>query len=170
MKQIVDIKLHPLSWRVLKSQFDYDGIAVDLGKGWLYNLVTQGLKRSPIISPWEFNRAPSGMVDGKIYILEYDYNRYGGYMSVAKQANLSVIIYQRERERLCSLTANAHIMAGIKRDTAMRYFLEKEGYEEDEISFEALRKHYQRHYRHHEDDIMNDFNELQTKNNHKHRR
>ena len=167
MKVPVDIKLHPLSWRVLRQQYRYDGVAVDLGKGWLYNIVTQCLRRRPVMSPWEFSRVPQGMVDGKVYILEYDYNRYGGYMSIAKQANLSVIIFRQERERLCNLTATAHVMAGISRDTAMRYFLEKEGYEDDEISFAALRKHYQRHYRHFEDDILHDLKELKSAKQHK---
>lgn len=167
MKVPVDIKLHPLSWRVLRQQYRYDGVAVDLGKGWLYNIVTQCLRRRPVMSPWEFSRVPQGMVEGKVYILEYDYNRYGGYMSIAKQANLSVIIFRQERERLCNLTATAHVMAGISRDTAMRYFLEKEGYEDDEISFAALRKHYQRHYRHFEDDILHDLKELKSAKQHK---
>lgn len=152
--------MHPLSWHVLKIQYNFDGTAVDLGSGWLYNIVTQCLRRRPVMSPWEFSRTLQGMVDGKVYILEYDYNRYGGYMSIAKQANLSVIISCKERERLCNLTATAHVMAGISRDTAMRYFLEKEGYEENEITFAALRKHYQRHYRHFEDDILHDLNQL----------
>lgn len=167
MKQVVDIKLQPLAWHVLKKEYAYDGIAVDLGRGWLYNIVTQCLRRHPVISPWEFNRAPQGMVDGKIYILEYDYNRFGGYMSMAKQANLSMIIFRKERERLCHLTATAHVMAGVSRDTAMKYFLEKEDYEDSEITFAALRKHYQRHYRHFEDDIYNDLKELSKPKRHK---
>ena len=167
MKHTVDIKLQPLAWKVLKKQFNYDGNAVDLGRGWLYNIVTQCLRRHPVISPWEFSRMPQGMVDGKLYILEYDYNRYGGYMSISKQANLSLIIFRRERERLCHLTATAHVMGEVSRDTAMRYFLEKEGYEDDEISFAALRKHYQRHYRHYEDDILHDLKELKCAKQHK---
>ena len=167
MKRIVDIKMHPLSWHVLKAQYSYDGVAVDLGRGWLYNIVTQGLRRNPVVSPWEFSRSPQGMVESRIYIREYDYNRYGGYMSIAKQANLSVIISRRERERLCNLTATMHVVAGVSRDTAMRYFLEKEGYSDEEISFAALRKHYQRHHRHFEDVILNDLKQLRTGNQHK---
>lgn len=167
MKRTVDIKMHPLSWHVLKKQYNFDGTAVDLGSGWLYKIVTQCLRRRPVMSPWEFSRTLQGMVDGKVYILEYDYNRYGGYMSIAKQANLSVIISRKERERLCYLTATAHVMASISRDTAMRYFLEKEGYEEDEITFAALRKDYQRHYRHFEDDILHDLNQLNMLKRHK---
>lgn len=166
-KRTVDIKLHPLSWHVLKKQYNFDGEAVDLGKGWLYDIVTQCLRRHPVMSPWEFSRTPQGMTDGKVYILEYDYNRYGGYMSIAKQTKLSTIIFCRERERLCNLTATAHVMAGVARDTAMRYFLDKEGYDDNEISFAALRKHYQRHYRHFEDDIMHDLTQLTNQNQHK---
>ena len=166
-KRTVDIKLHPLSWKVLQQQYNYDGYAVDLGRGWLYKVVTKCLRRHPVMSPWEFSRAPKGMVDGKVYILEYDYNRFGGYMSTASQANLSVIIFRRERERLCHMTATAHVMAGVSRDTAMRYFLDKEGYDDHEISFAALRKHYQRHFRHFEDDMLHDLKELKSKNQHK---
>lgn len=159
-KQIVDIKLHPLSWRVLREQYTYDGIAVDLGRGWLYNIVVQALRRHPVITPWELSRMPQGMVDGKVYILDYDCNRYGCYMSIARQANISVVIYQHERERLCQLIASAHVIGGVSRDKAMHYFLDKAWYEEDEISFAALRKHYQRHYRHLEDAIAHDLKEL----------
>lgn len=163
MKVAIDIKLHPLSWRVLKEQYDYDGNAVDLGKSWLYGIVTQCLRRHPVVAAWEFSRMPQGMVSGRIYITEYDYNRYGGYLSIAKQANLSLIIFRKERERLCLLTATAHVMAGVGRDTAMRHFLQKAGYEESEMSFAALRKHYQRHYRHFESDIYQDYRELKQR-------
>ncbi len=166
-KCIVDIKLHPLSWKVLREQYRYDGVAVDLGKGWMYNVVTQALRRHPVVSPWELGRIPQGMVDGKVYVLEYDCQRYGSYMSVAKQANISVIIFRRERERLCQLTASAHVMLGVGRDTAMRYYLEKAGYEDNEISFAALRKHYQRHYRHNEEVIAHDMYELDMLKKHK---
>lgn len=168
IKQIVDIKLQPLSWRVLKEQCGtFDGVAVNLGRGWLYNLVIQGLRRHPVMSPWEFSRSPQGMVDGKVYILEYDSQRYGNYLSIARQANISVIIFRRERERLCQLVATAHVMGGVGRDTAMRYFLEKYGYDDEEITFAALRKHYQRHCRQYEDSILHDITELRKAKPHK---
>ena len=167
MKHTVDIKLHPLAWQVLKQQYKYDGIAVDLGKSWLYKVFVASLRRHPVVAPWEFSRMPQGLVDGRVYITDYDFQRYGGHMGIAKQLNFSMIVTKRERERLCLLTATAHVMAGISRDTAMRYFLEKEGYEEDEISFAALRKHYQRHYRHYEDDILHDLKELKCAKQHK---
>lgn len=160
MKHTIDIKLQPLAWRVLREEFHYDGTAVDLGQSWLYNIVTLCLRRHPVTAAWEIGRSLQGMVDGKIYITDYDFNRYGGYMSTAKMANLSLIIFRREREKLCRLTATSHIMAGVSRDTAMRHFLIKGGYTDEEITFAALRKHYQRHYRHFEDDILHDLKEL----------
>lgn len=167
VKRIVDIKLHPLAWRVLKEQYHYDGTAVELGDSWLYNVLTATLRRHQVIAPWEFSRMPQGLIDGRVYISDYDYQRYGCYMSISKQINFSMIIAKRERERLCQLTATAHIMAGVSRDTAMRYFLEKEGYEDNEISFATLRKHYQRHHRHFEEDMLHDLKELNNKNSHK---
>ena len=166
-KRTVDIKLHPLSWKVLQRQYHYDGYAVDLGRGWLYKMVLQCLRRHPVMAPWEFGRTPQGLVDGKVYILEYDHNRYGGYLSIARQKSLSDIIERQERERLCLLTATAHIYAQVPRDTAMRYFLDKEGYDDSEIAFPTLRKHYQRHFRHFEDDMLHDLKELKSKNQHK---
>lgn len=163
-KRIVDVKLQPLSWRVLREQFPYDGTAVDLGQSWLYNMVTQCLRRHPVTAAWEVSRTLQGLVDGRIYISEYDAHRYGEYLSLARQATLSVLIFRRERERLCQLTATAHIMAGVSRDTAMRHFLDKAGYDESELSFAALRKHYQRHYRHFESDMRQDLSELREEN------
>lgn len=162
MKHIVDIKLHPLAWRVLKENYSYDGKAVDLGKGWMYNLITQGLQRQYNVAPWEFKRQRIDTVDGKVYISNYDAERFGCYISLTRAANISSIIYKRERERLCSLTMMAHVIGGIKRDVAMRHFLWKEGYNDNEMSFEALKKYYQRHFRNKEDSMYLDMRELRN--------
>lgn len=167
MRQTVKIKMQPIAWHVLRNQYQFDGRAVDLGNGWLYNVFTQCLRRHPLVSAWETTSQPTGLEEGLIYITEYDFNRFGCYMPLSKQATFSLIISTKERERLCSMVACAHIMAGVGRDTAMRYYLEKECYEDNEITFAALRKHYQRHYRHYEDSIMHDIKELRTQNRHK---
>lgn len=151
-KITVDIALHPLVWKLLKSQYSFDGHAVDVGHDWLYSLIVSSLERRHIITASELRRRPKGIVDGKVYIYYEDFIRYGGYIRSARQANISRVIYRQERERLCQTVAVFHIATGIERNKVMRYFLEKEGIEEDELSFETLKKHYQRNYRHKEDD------------------
>ena len=42
-KITIDIALHPLAWKVLRQQYHYDGKAVDVGNGWLYSVIVQGL-------------------------------------------------------------------------------------------------------------------------------
>lgn len=159
-KITIDIALHPLAWKVLMQQYNYDGKAVDVGHGWLYCLIVQGLERQHVITSGELRKKPKGLVDGKVYIYADDFLRYGRHLRLSRQANISRVIYRKERERLCNQIAVFHIATGIERNKVMRHFLEKADLQEDELSFEALKKYYQRHYRQKEDDILHDIKEL----------
>lgn len=159
-KITVDIALHPLAWKVLREQYSYDGTAVDVGHGWLYSVIVQGLERKHIITAGELRRRPKGLVDGKVYIYYDDFIRYGRFIRLTKQANISRVIYRKERERLCYQIAVFHVATGIERNKVMRHFLDKHGIEEDELSFEALKKYYQRKFRHKEEDYLQDIKQL----------
>lgn len=159
-KITIDIALHPLAWKVLRQQYHYDGKAVDVGNGWLYSVIVQGLERRQVITSGEQRKRPKQLVDGKVYIYADDFLRYGRYLRLSRQANISRALFRKERERLCEQIAVFHVATGIERNKVMRYFLEKADIEEDELSFEALKKHYQRHYRQKEDDILHDIKEL----------
>lgn len=160
-KITIDIALHPLAWKVLKKEYHFDGKAVDVGSGWLYYLILQGLERQQVITPCrDKSRFPKNLIKGKIYIYYEDSLRCGRFMRLPRQANISRVIFRQKREQLCQAVAVFHIATGIERNKVMRHFLEKEGIEEEELSFEALKKHYQRHYRHKEDALLQDINEL----------
>jgi len=151
----IDIQLHPLAWKVLREQYHHDGRAVDLGHGWLYAMIVQGLERQQIFTPRrDVSRFPKGMVKGHIYIYYEDFLRYGRHLRLPRQANISRVIYRMERERICNQVATLHIATGIERNKIMRQILEKADLTEEEMSFEALKKYYQRNFRHKEDDIM----------------
>lgn len=159
-KITIDIALHPLAWKVLMQQYHYDGKAVDVGHGWLYSLIVQGLERQHVITSGELRKKPKGLVDGKVYIYADDFLRYGRFLSLSRQANISRVLYKKERENICNKIAVFHVATGIERNKVMRYFLEKADIQEEELSFEALKKYYQRHYRQKEDDILHDIKEL----------
>lgn len=161
MKMTVDIALHPVVWKVLQQDYNFDGNAVDVGHDWLYLLIVQSLEREQVITAGELRRRPKGLVAGKVYIYYDDYIHHGRYLRLNRQANISRIVYRRERERLCQEVAMLHVACGIERNRAMRHFLEKRGLEDEELSFEALKKYYQRNYRQKEDDILNEITELQ---------
>lgn len=162
-KITIDISMHPLAWRVLKRDYQYDGRAVDVGKGWLYYLILQGLERQQVLTPIrDKSRLPKNLVKGKIYILYEDSLRCGRHMRLPRQANISRVLLRQEKERICWAVAVMHVATGIERNKVMRHFLEKDGIEEEEMSFEALKKHYQRHHRQKEDSIMLDIKELMS--------
>ncbi len=160
-KMTIDIALHPLAWKVLKQQYHFDGKAVDVSHGWIYSLILQGLERNQIITPIRDKaRLPKNLISGKVYIYYDDILRYGRFMRLPRQANISRALYRYERERLCHQIAVFHVATGIERNKVMRHFLDSEDIEEEELSFEALKKHYQRHYRHKEERILLDIRQL----------
>ncbi len=160
-KITIELALHPIAWKMLKKDYHFDGKAVDVGRGWLYYLILQGLERQQVLTPMrDKSRMPKNLVKGKIYILYEDSLRYGRYMRLPRQANISRVLFKQKREQLCLQVAIFHIATDIERNKLMRHFLEKEDIEEDELSFEALKKHYQRHYRQKEDAIINEIKTL----------
>jgi len=160
-KITIELALHPIAWKMLKKDYHFDGKAVDVGRGWFYYLILQGLERQQVLTPMrDKSRMPKNLVKGKIYILYEDSLRYGRYMRLPRQANISRVLFKQKREQLCLQVAIFHIAADIERNKLMRHFLEKEDIEEDELSFEALKKHYQRHYRQKEDAIIHEIKTL----------
>lgn len=139
----VELWLHPLAWHVLRRDYAYDGRAVDV-KGWLYNMVCQGLQRQMVVTASELRRQRKGLVKGAVYISIYDYQHLGCYLRLSRQANISTAIYRQERERLCHLAAILANTKGISNNRAIREILIAEDISDEELSYEALKKYYQR--------------------------
>ena len=154
-KVTIEIALHPLAWRLMKQEYHFDGRAVDVGKGWLYYLILQGLERQEVVSTFRDKaRLPKNLKKGKVYIFREDAQRCGVHMRMPRQANISRVLVKLEREKICQAVAIFHVTTGIDRNKVMRHFLEKEGVEEEDLSFEAIKKHYQRHYRQNEESLL----------------
>ena len=158
-KITIELNMHPLAWRVLKNNVLFDGIAFDIEKSWLYNLIIQNLQRKKTIMAGTLNRVSKKLVAGKIYITKYDFDRFGGEIRIDNQAGISQVICKYERDKLCKEIATAHVFSGIGRGVIIRYLMDKYDYEDDELKFATLKKHYQRHCIQYEDslsvDLMN---------------
>ena len=155
----ISIALHPLAWKLLRQQYRYDGTAVDLGNGWLYTLIVQGLKRRPILGAAEI-RHPTPFEKGSIYITQRDYLHHGDYLPLHLQAKISLSIYRHELHAICQQVALIHVATGIARNIIMRQILEDHHLEEEDIKFGTLKKHYQRNYRQKEPYISQSINQM----------
>lgn len=162
----IDINLQPTAWAYLNRIGESDGLAVAIPNSHrhLYQMITANLEHRKIISAGAFKRYCSKMVPGKIYIEDYDATRFGTNIRYERQAIISRFIYNSEKQRLCELIANAHLRYGVAISAAAKYYIDKFYLDCDEINFELIKKHYQRHRNEFENDIITD---LQFFNSHK---
>ncbi len=159
----VEIYVSNFTWKVLQNRYEYDGYAVDVFGTWLYPLLTQHLTREREVKPKRRRITTQSDVKVRIYISEYDRQRYGSNIKLENQARLSLFIKKMEIDDACKFTCMAHVFSDASRDSVMKYYLEKHDYTEEEIHFAALKKHYQRHYACFETIYQNDL--LTIKNN-----
>lgn len=151
----VDLHLHPLAWHVLRRECGTtpDG-TVKMYLSRYHPLLVAMLERR-LITPAEYITKPVKGREGKVFIYDNDFYRRGCYLRPNRQEWLSRIITEDEKHRLCLFTA-AIYSTGLPRDTAMRYFIEKEDYEQDELNFPQLKKYYQRNYSDNEKELFAD--------------
>lgn len=153
---IVDIHLHPLSWRVLIRDNSYDGVAVTITKSWQYKLFTSQLRRQNVINASDLRRDTDKTVVGKVYILSHEYERYGCHISPDRQALINDVLYNHERDFICALVMSAKASELMNRSQAFDYFLEKRGLDPTHLDKENIKKFYARNYRQLEDEYAID--------------
>lgn len=162
-KVTIDIALQPLAWKVLRNGKPKDGSPVDLENSWIYSLILQSLEREQVVVTCrDKSRMPKKLEQGKILLRYEDMLRHGRYIRATRQWDISRLLVKMKREMLCQAVAVYYIATGIDRNKVMRHFLDTEDIDEEEISFEALKKHYQRHYRHKEESLLQGITELRN--------
>ena len=166
-KVTLDLMLQPTVWKILRSEYPYDGEAVDLGGGWIYRLLVQNLERREVIAAGTVGSHPDGLERGKVYMSYETCLRHGTHIRIGRQANLSRIIYRWWRDEVCRQVMVLHVAAGVERKRAMLHFLEKADPKEGENHLEALKKYYQRNYRQKEEHTRREISELTAANEHK---
>lgn len=160
----IDIYLKPLAWKVLRREFGSGGAAVDATKTWLYPY---------IIAMAEHSRGrvfpASGIgepyIAGKISISDRDYEHTGGHLTAENMKTISKMICDRERDDVCLRACYMHVLAGASIAQSIESILLVRGYGDDDLNYQQLKKCYQRHFRHIEDGIIDDYKRISTLKN-----
>lgn len=140
------IKVHPAVLRYIDNTFSKKSGAYDLRGHLLYSFISAGLSRRSInvasMVPLQYKK----MLPVKVAITSWDYHHYGWEIPPIHQVALSNHIYRQILWDACYRILIAHVFGGLPRDTAIKEFLAEHCYEERELNYAALRKHYQRHW------------------------
>lgn len=140
------IRVHPAVFRYIDNSFNRVGDAYDLRGHLLYDFISVGLSRRSIkvasMLPLQYEK----MLTIKVIITSWDYNHYGWDIPPIHQVSLSNHIYRQILFDACYRVMICHVFGGLPRDTAIKEYLWEHGFEECELNYPALRKHYQRHW------------------------
>lgn len=155
--QTVTLRVHPAVARHLENNFPKSGHAFDLRNHYLYTFLSACLQRTNIKVPSHGSRNRHLMREVSLVVTGWDYAHYGGEIPEKFQLAFSQLVYRKLLHEACYAVMVAHLVGGIPRDTAIKEFLFGNLYEEDELAYPALRKHYQRHWIEQERKFASDF-------------
>ena len=161
----IELNLHPLAWRVIQreccaNKIAEDKVIYDVKGTWIYEAIKLGLRKKRDSGK---STVPDKYKSGNVYVCQRDFFRRGSYLAIDNQILISQALVKIEKDKLCREIASAHIYSGVPVGTAIRYLILKYMYENDEISWHTLKKHYQRHGKPYEQELQIDFEELVLK-------
>jgi len=122
------------------------GDAYDLRGHLLYGFISSGLSRCTVKVSSMLPLQYETMRKIKVVITSWDYNHYGWEIPPIHQVAMSNHIYRQILYDACYRVMICHVFGGLPRDTAIKEFLDEHCFEENELNYPALRKHYQRHW------------------------
>jgi len=141
-----EIRVHPAVFRYIDNTFHRKGGAYDLRRHLLYDFISAGLSRRTIkvesMIPLQYEK----MKKIKVVITSWDYSHYGWDIPPVHQVAISNHIYRQILFDACYRVMICHVFGGLPRDTAIKEYLWEHCFEERELNYAALRKHYQRHW------------------------
>lgn len=139
-------RVHPAVYRYLENTFPKRQGAYDFRKHFYYNLISSGLSRKRVSVPSMLSKQYENLREVEIIITSWDYNHYGEHISPVYQVSLSKYLYKQLLYHACYYVLMAHIFGMMPRDTAIKQYLLENLFDDGELNYPALRKHYQRHW------------------------
>ena len=151
----ISIKVHPAVTRYFDNIFLKDRVtgAYDIRQSDFYYCISGALQQSHFKAPSLVSKKYSNFILISLIITEFDFYHYGYMMSEYNQYRISKFILNTIIDKACYKIMLAHCICGIPRDTALKAFLDENFFEENELSYNNLRKIYQRKYLEKESEI-----------------
>lgn len=142
----VPFSFDPAVLRYLETFFNCKSDSVDLRKSVLYSFIILCLSRITYKSKKTNPSCFSSFIEGNIVVKEWDYTHYGENITPEAMIQVNNLIYKLIIREACYRIMIAHVYSGIPRDTCIKDYLFEIGYKDDELSYGALRKYYQRNW------------------------
>jgi len=164
-----EIKVAPAVWRIIDNNYIKRGEVYDFRKHQLYNFISISLFRKQTTTtsalPLQYNK----LKKIKVALTSWDYNHFGFVIAPFQQVIISNLLYKQILYDACYRIMICHVFGGMPRDAAIKNYLSENGFEEQELSYSTLRKHYQRHFIDNELFLkknQQEFNPFLTQNSH----
>lgn len=142
----VPFSFDPAVLRYLETFFNCKSEFVDLRKSFLYPFFILCLSRISCKSKKTNSSSFRSFIEGNIVIKEWDYTHYGDNITPAAMIQVNNLIYKLIVRDACYRIMIAHVFSGLPRDTCIRDYLFEIGFKDEELSYAALRKYYQRNW------------------------
>ena len=142
----VEIKLHPAVQKLIENTFNKVDDIYDFRRHLLYNFISIALCRSSVKLPSLLPVHYEKLKTIKVAITSWDFNNIGKEIPPKQQMLISNLMYKQILYDACYRIMICHIYGNLPRDTAIKNYLAENGFEEYELNYAALRKHYQRNW------------------------
>lgn len=157
---VITVKVHPAVRRFIDNRYKKVNGAYNLSNGRHYYLVTNMLVHSSAAAPSRVPKKYGCFVPIKIMISEYDFYRYGWMTTPLQEYRFSKLILGEILDNACQRIALLKLVLDIPRRKCMLAIIDEELFERDEISYDYLRKYYQRKFQQKEIQMMSFINDL----------
>ena len=142
---IIEIRVHPLVSRWLKNNYPCEDSVFDLLDSFDF-AITGMLVQSNVIMPSRVGKNFETFTPIKLYISEFDFSHYGYQVSELQQCRFSRFLYSFILERACWEILYRHIYIGVPKEVAIRNWLAANVCSDSELTYDNLRKYYQRKF------------------------
>ncbi len=146
----VSFRVHPAVWRYIDTSFPKKNGAYDMHKSTLYYLFTSITTKSGVRLPSQLCASYKNYVPIELYVTEFDFYHYGYISSEYQQCRLSRHVLHLILDEACRRVAMGKVALGIPVTKGIEHWLIDNGYEEDELTAENVRKIYNRRYKEYE--------------------
>lgn len=160
------VRIHPAAARYIDNHFPRLSDSYDLRGSHLQPFLSALLSKSAHPFPSHHCKRTGQMKEVKLVISGWDCEHFGNILSDKSQLAFSQHIHKLLLREACHEILVAHVVGGLPRDTAIKNHLVRNLYEDSELNYAALRKHYQRHWAERERQFAEDWRQ-ETQTTHK---